>query len=193
MIKKITAFRNKWKDYKQHLKQRNKIIFFIVDGLEILLVALFFALLIRHYILQTSLIPSESMYPTMQVGDRLFVNKFLYRFRDPQRGEIVVFRSVDNDGKDIVKRCIGIGGDVVTLERGRAYVNGEPLFLPGVVVHRDFATFGPYSVPEGHFFMLGDNRAYSKDSRYWGTVPRENVLGTAWFNFWPLKRMKVIK
>ena len=110
----IISSLNRWKAYKESLRSRNSFVHGFVDLTETLLVALAMALLIKTYIIQTSLIPSGSMIPTMQIGDRLFVNKFIYRFTLPKRGEIVVFRSVkEGDNKDFVKCCVGFPGDEI--------------------------------------------------------------------------------
>lgn len=182
-----------WKAYKADLKQKSKTKFYLVDWTETLLVALFFALLIRQYIIQTSVVPSGSMIPTIEIGDRLFVSKFNYKFRTPYRGEIVVFRSPDHDGRDFVKRCIGLPGEKVELINGQVFIDNVPLIMPGVVLHEDVTNYGPVVVPEGSYFMLGDNRAHSRDSRYWGYVPQTQLIGKALFTFFPFSRMRVLK
>jgi signal peptidase I len=193
VLVRIREIFSAWKLAKQRLKAKNKLAYAVVDLVEMLVVALICALLIRKFIVQTSVIPSESMVSTLQVRDRLFVNKLTFRFREPKRGDIVVFKSVEpGDDKEIVKRCVALPLETVVVERGVVYVDGKVVSFPGVVIHRDYDFFGPYTVPEGHYFMMGDNRAYSKDSRYWGTVPRTHVLGTAWVVFWPFSRMQVL-
>lgn len=190
----IRSSLNRWKAYKESLRTRNSFVHGFVDLAETLLVALAMALLIKTYIIQTSLIPSGSMIPTMQIGDRLFVNKFIYRFTLPKRGEIVVFRSVkEGDNKDFVKRCVGLPGDEIEIRDGLVFANGVHVTFPGVNVQRDYSQFGPVRVPEGEYFMMGDNRPNSSDSRYWGFVPEDHLLGKALFTFWPLSRMQVLR
>ena len=111
----------------------------------------------------------------------------------PTRGEIVVFKSPKGDGKDYVKRCIGLPNEEIEIKKGRVYVDGKELVLKGVEIRRDFSYFGPVIVPDGQYLMLGDNRSNSQDSRYWGFVPKEDLLGKALFTFWPVSRMRLLK
>ena len=132
------------------------------------------------------------MVPTLNVRDRLFVNKFVYRFTKPERCDIVVFKSITDD-KDYVKRCIGLPGEKIEIKKGRVYINDELFYLPGVKILRDYDFRDPVIVPENSYYVLGDNRSQSADSRYWGFVPEENLLGKTLFTFWPLNRMRVIR
>ncbi len=179
-----------WEAYKNNLKQTNAVMYRIVDTVEVVTVALVMALIIRHFVLQTSVIPSPSMVPTLMVKDRLFVNKFIYRFTPVHRGDIVVFDSPLDDGKDYVKRCIGLPGETLEVKTGEVYINGKLLVLPGVNVQTDKSDFGPYTIPSDSYFMMGDNRGNSYDSRYWGALNERKLLGKAIFTFWPLYRMR---
>ena len=183
---------SQWVNYKQSLRETRKWHYFCLDLLETVLVALALALVIRKFVIQTSLVPTGSMIPTLMIRDRLFVNKFIYDFRSPKRGDIVVFKSPHDDGKDYVKRCVGLPGETVEVRSGRIYVNEKELIIAGVTILFDRSQFGPVTIPPGHYFMMGDNRANSQDSRYWGTVPEKDLLGKALFTFWPLKRMRVL-
>lgn len=148
---------------------------------------------VRPYIVEAFYIPSESMVPTLMVGDRVLVNKFIYRFTEPQRGDIVVFKSVEGGGEDLIKRVVGIPGDRIAVRDGRLYVNGEPRREP--YVNRKFpdhSFFGPKRVPPEHVFVMGDNRANSRDSRYFGPVPYENLEGRAFLLFWPPDRIRLL-
>lgn len=192
----IRAIRNRyyqWVAFKKNLKSTDKVKYYIVDFVETILFALVFALIIRAYIVQTSYVPTGSMIPTLKIKDRLFVNKFVYQFKLPERGDIVVFESPHGDGNDYVKRCIGMPGERVEIKAGKVFINGKPLIMPGVTVIEDQSYFGPSRVPEGHYFVLGDNRGNSQDSRYWGYVPREDMLGKAFFTFWPFSRMRMLR
>ena len=190
---------SRWKSTKETLKVSRKWVFYVVEFVETILVALFFALLIKTYIIQVSVVPTGSMIPTLiggvegQSNDRLFVNKFIYDFSVPNRGDIVVFESPHEDGKDYVKRCIGLPGETVQLKRGKVFINDKELVLVGVDIQRDFDFYGPVQIPEGHYFVLGDNRSMSQDSRYWGFVEQDNVIGKALFTFWPFPRMRWLK
>lgn len=181
------------------LKATHKIRYNIVYAIETLTIALVIALLIKTYIIQVSVVPSGSMIPTMIGGvsgtfnDRLFVSKFTYVFTTPQRGDIVVFRSPAGDGIDYVKRCVGLPGDVVEIKRGVVYINDQELILAGVDIQRDYSYFGPIQIPADHYFMLGDNRAHSRDSRSWGFVPDSDLVGKALFTFWPFTRLKPLR
>ena len=191
----IKYFRNKlsqWELYKKSLHQKNKITYHLVDTIEVIIVALAMALLARHFVIQTSLVPTGSMIPTMQIQDRLFVNKFIYRFTPPHRGNIIVFKSPFNDGKDFVKRCIGLPGEKIEIKKGEIYINNRLLVFPGVNIQNDYSYFGPVTIPKDSYFMMGDNRGNSLDSRYWGFVPRKDILGKAMFTFWPLRRMQAL-
>lgn len=186
-------FLEKWKQYKLDLSLRNKTAHSALNLTEGLLGALVIALLIKTFVIQVSLIPSGSMIPTMEIGDRLFVNKYIYRFTTPKRGDIVVFRSVgETNSRDFVKRCVGLPGETVELKDGLVFIDGRYVDFPGVDVQRDYSDFGPYHVAANSYFMLGDNRGNSSDSRFWGVVPASHLEGKALFTFWPISRIQVL-
>ena len=149
--------------------------------------------LIRPFVVEAFRVPTESMVPTLQVGDRFLANKFVYRFAEPERGDIVVFDSIEEyDDEAFVKRVAGLPGDVVRVEGGALFVNGEPEdepYLNTDVVPDLTPSYGPTEVPEGKIFVLGDNRGNSGDSRFFGFVPTETVKGEAFLRFWPLTRI----
>ena len=166
-----------------------------LEFLVILVVA--FALVfgfVRPFVLEAFYIPSESMVPTLLVGDRVFVNKFVYRFWEPERGDIVVFQSVEGEGEDLIKRVIGAPGDRVAIINGVLHVNGEPQEESYVRDGRplDSGPNGPTRVPEGEVFVMGDNRANSRDSRFFGPVPVENIEGEAFASFWPPSHVGIL-
>ncbi len=153
-------------------------------------------------------IPTSSMEPTLhcakpasgceaRFSDRVLANRFIYRFRDPHRGEIVVFKlprraSCGEKGDIFVKRVIGLPGDVVSERGGRVYVNERPLNEPYVRSDRrdrQTNTWGP--VPKGQYFLMGDNRSSSCDSRTWGTAPRSDLIGPVFLTYWPPDRISV--
>ncbi len=162
-----------------------------IEFVVILLVS--FALVfgfVRPFVVEAFYIPSESMVPTLKVQDRVLVNKFIYRFSEPQRRDIVVFQSVEGGGEDLIKRVVGVPGDEISVRGGTLLVNGEPQREPYVnKKFPDRSTFAPTKVPKGHYFMMGDNRANSRDSRYFGPVPKKNIEGEAFLRFWPLDRI----
>lgn len=165
---------------------------------EALIIALILALIIRAFIIQAFKIPSGSMLETLQIGDRLFVTKFAYDIRvpftdfslfspgDPQHGDVVVFRYPDNPSKDFIKRITGLPGDVVKVRGHVLYRNGQPVEEPYLAIHPGPTKidFGPQTVPEDKYFVLGDNRFNSHDSRFWGFVDRAQIRGKAWRIYW---------
>ena len=148
---------------------------------------------VRPFVMEAFYIPSESMVPTFEVGDRVFVNKFIYRFREPKQGEIVVFKSIEGEQEDLIKRVVGIPGDTIILSNGTLLVNGVPKKEP-YINHQlpDPSSFGPITVPEGRIFVLGDNRANSRDSRFFGPLPVQDVEGEAFVIFWPPGRVRLL-
>lgn len=136
-----------------------------------------------HTIAEVRYTPSESMLPTLQVGDRLIVEKISCRFRSPQRGHIIVFKAppalvAQNIQGDFTKRVIGVPGDMIAIKNGQAFVNGSVIAEPYIQVPPTY-NYSPVTVPADHYFVLGDNRNHSYDSHFWGFVPRENLMGRA--------------
>ncbi len=146
---------------------------------------------VRPFIVTAYKIPSESMVPTLEVGDRVLANKFIYRFTEPERGDIVVFESVDeNDDQTLIKRVVGVAGDKIRMRKGTLYVNNDPVNEPYLNQSRlSEQTFGPVWVPEGNIFVMGDNRGNSADSRVFGPLPLENLEGEAFVRFWPVTKI----
>jgi signal peptidase I len=148
---------------------------------------------VRPFVMEAFWIPSGSMIPTLEINDRVLVNKFIYRFRDPQRGDIVVFQSVDNPREDLIKRVIGLPGDKVAVRNGKLFLNGEPQREPYTnkkLPDRSF--FARTTVPKGHVFVMGDNRGNSADSRVFGPLPEKNIEGEAFLRFWPPDRIGLL-
>jgi signal peptidase I len=141
---------------------------------------------VRPFVVEAFYIPSESMTPTLEVGDRVFVNKFVYRFAEPERGDIVVFKNIEGGQEELIKRVVGVPGDEVTIRNGVLFVNEERWEEPYVNSQSlDNSSFGSMTVPEGKVFVMGDNRANSRDSRFFGPIPIEDVEGEAFVVFWP--------
>jgi len=167
----------------------------------IVILAISFALVflvIRPFVVEAFYIPSESMVHTLEVGDRVLTNKFIYRFTEPDRGDILVFKSVEGGNlknrADLIKRVVGVPGDTIEVQKGKLFVNGEPQNEPYVneATVEFQGPYGPKKVPEGYVFMMGDNRGNSSDSRVFGPVPYENIEGGAFLRFWPLNRFGLI-
>jgi signal peptidase I len=172
------------------------------EYLEAALWALVLTAFLRAFVIQAFRIPSESMKNTLLVGDFLFVNKFEYGpkipfthirlpgIRKPKRGDVIVFQFPQDPSKDFIKRCIATGGETVEVRDKHVYVDGKPLDEP-YAIHSDpndgidiRDNYGPYTVPPGDLFMMGDNRDNSNDSRYWGPLPMDLVKGRAMFLYW---------
>ncbi|MGL1861038.1 MAG: signal peptidase I [Pseudodesulfovibrio sp.] len=178
------------------------------DTIEAVVVALLLAFVIRAFVVQAFKIPSGSMLETLQIGDHLLVTKFaydvrlpsnvwldttdgkvLYKSGDPERGDIVVFKFPEDERKDFIKRVIALPGDTIEIREKVVTINGEVIDEP-YVMHtkanmmpiRD--NFGPFTVPADQFFVMGDNREGSYDSRWWGTVKREKIVGKALVIYW---------
>lgn len=165
------------------------------ENLQILAIALALALFIRAFVAEPRFIPSESMLPTLEVGDRLVVEKISYHFRPPAIREIVVFDppqqlQIQGYAKDqaFIKRVMGTPGQIIQVNDGKVYRNNIPLKEDYIAEPPDYQ-MEAVRVPEGHLFVMGDNRNNSRDSHAWGFLPQQNVIGHACFRFWPLKRI----
>ena len=160
----------------------------IIEWIIVIEVAIVLALIINKVFLVNAIIPSGSMEPTIMTGDRIFGNRLAYTNEDPVRGDIVIFKYPDDERQLFIKRVIGEPGDVVWIKDGLIYINGsdEPLDEPYVKV-TPMGDFGPYTVPEDCYFMMGDNRNNSADSRYWHNtyVHKSKILGKAWVRYYP--------
>jgi signal peptidase I len=185
----------------------------ILETFNALWEALIITFFILTFVVQAFKIPSGSMIPTLKAGDRIFVNKFLYSARvplinfrlpildikQPKRGDIIVFVSPEDPKKDFVKRLIALGGETVEIRGGRILINGKMIDGPSSMSPVYYQNAGDYgvetravTVPPDSYFVLGDNSANSRDSRYWGFVPKKNLVGKAVLIYWPLNRMKLI-
>jgi signal peptidase I len=155
--------------------------------------ALILALGIRQFVAEARYIPSSSMEPTLQINDRLIIEKVGYRFTDPKRGDVVVFEPTEKlqeqDYHDaFIKRVIGLPGETVKVKNGRVYINNKPL-TEGYIAAEPNYTFDSGVIPPGQYLVLGDNRNNSYDSHYWGFVPKGKIIGRAVIRFWPIDRV----
>jgi len=162
--------------------------------------------LLRTYVVQSFYIPSPSMVPTLQVGDRIMVNKLSYDLHGVHRGDIVVFKRPpleEQDFPDLVKRVIGLPGETISTRDGHVYINdkllAEPWLPPGPTSytgalpgdqHPQFNMPGPVTIPAGQYFVMGDNRTDSEDSRFFGPIPKALIVGRAMAVVWPLSHAK---
>ncbi|MBQ9419440.1 MAG: signal peptidase I [Synergistaceae bacterium] len=168
------------------------------ETIETIVWAFILAMIIRTFIVQAFWIPSGSMIPTLEVRDRVLVAKFWNLFFEPSRGSLYVFKYPVDPDRDFVKRVIAIPGDVVDIKIGVVYINGSPTVEPYVKNHdrytlRPNSIFQqvPFTVPDGKYFMLGDNRSNSQDSRYWGFASIDDMRGPVFFRYWPLNRIGI--
>jgi signal peptidase I len=154
------------------------------------------ALVVILFLYQPVKVEGTSMMPGLQDQERVFINKFLYRFGlgAVERGDTVVFWFPGDPTKSFIKRIIGLPGDTVEVRAGQVYLNNRPLVEPYVPEeYRDRISVGPVRVPDGQFFVLGDHRSSSNDSRNWGPVPKESIYGKAVFAYWPPDRLGVVR
>jgi signal peptidase I len=147
------------------------------------------ALLIQQFLVKPFYVPSVSMEPTILVGDRVLAERLSIRFSPPKRGQVVVFRSPRNEGEDLIKRVVALEGDTVEVRDGRLYINGEAPEEPYLKEPAIEGAFRRTMVPKGSFFAMGDNRNNSGDSRLFGPVPYDRILGKAFLIYWPLGRI----
>lgn len=146
---------------------------------------------VRPVIAAPFYVGSESMVPTLKIWDRVLINKLAYDLDEPERGDIVLFESPAGGEGPLIKRVVGLPGDTIEVSQGILFVNGERRREPYVNdEYRNLqGPYGPQTVPEDHVFVMGDNRANSQDSRFFGPVPEESLIGEALFRFWPPGRM----
>jgi signal peptidase I len=181
------------------------------EWIESIVIAFILAMVIRTFVIQAFKIPTGSMRPTLLEGDAILVNKFIYgakipftdwslpEIRKPRRQDVIVFIYPNEPKKDFIKRLVAVGGETVEIKNGTIYINDKPLDNP-VFNQNYYYNRGEYGaigkkiiVPKDSFFVLGDNSASSQDSRYWGFVPKKNILGKALIIYWPPNRIRIIK
>ena len=181
----------------------------------LLALSIFLAL---QFSVQNFRVEGSSMRPTLEEGDYLLVNKIVYlridrgsitsllpfldddadadealfAFHQPRRGEVIIFHFPRDPSRDFVKRIIGVPGDIVEIRQGQVHVNGTALDEP-YITHTDTRTVGPTRIGRESYYVLGDNRRSSNDSRDWGPVPTENIIGRAWVSYWPLEDFNVLR
>jgi signal peptidase I len=153
---------------------------------EVIVVAFVLAMMVQTYVVKPFKIPSGSMENTLQIGDMIFVNRYLYLFNSPQRGDVVVFKYPENPNQDFVKRLIGLSGDTVAISDGKVLINGKAIVEPYIKESPE-DDYGPVVVPENSYLMLGDNRNNSRDSRFWGYLPTSMIKGKAFLIYWSKK------
>ncbi len=182
-----------------------KIGFFILDTIQTIVISLSFFILIYIFLFQPHQVKGSSMYPYLHNGDFLLTNKISYRFHEPQRGDVIVFKAPKSEPCaeiecEYIKRLIGLPGDRVMVSRGHIYINSQKLdesYYLAPEVYTNGGSFLPDGVekiiPEGYYLPIGDNRPFSRDGREFGPVPKEDIIGKAWIRYWPLNSVGLIK
>ena len=174
-------------------------------------VSVLVALLVQAYLVKPYRIPSESMAATLKPGDRVLVNRVVYHLRQPKRGDVVVFKYPRDPSVTFIKRVVGVPGDTLVARGGRLWVNGLPTREPyvhhgrsgldptvafgpepGTTMRDPWALAQPYKVPPDTYFVMGDNRTNSDDSRDWGTVPSSDIIGEGFLVYWPFGRWETL-
>jgi signal peptidase I len=183
----------------------------VVEYAIVIAVAVLVAFAVQAWIVKPYRIPSESMLDTLRPGDRVLVNRAVYHLRDPHRGDVIVFHYPNDPEVVFIKRIVGAPGDVLAVKDGRLFVNGEKVKEPyvhrtagrvdptiaqaavsGGTLHDPWSLAEPYRVPRGRYFVMGDNRTDSDDSRDWGTVARSAIVGEGLATYWPFSRLRAL-
>jgi len=172
----------------------------VYDLIEVFVISASVFVVVYLFLMQPHQVKGNSMHPTFKNGEYLLTDKITYRRRLPQYGDVIVFKAPVNENFDFIKRVIGVAGDTVGVKAGKIYINGkmldESLYLSSEVrtPSGDFlAEETTYIIPEGSVFAMGDNREHSSDSRDWGPVPLSNIVGRAFFRYWPQDVIGIIK
>ncbi len=173
-------------------------ISFVWELIKIIVLALIIVVLIRHFLFKPFVIEGSSMEPNFHDGDYLIINELSYRFSQPQRGQVVVFYYPLDTDKRFIKRIIGLPGETIQANNNKIYITkgdkttelDESKYLPENI---HTPNFGPITIPDGYYFVLGDNREFSSDSHEWGVLPRSDIIGSVLLRLWPLKEIAIIQ
>lgn len=177
-----------------------KIYSFVLDTMQTILLAASIFLVIYIFVMRPFQVSGQSMYPTFKDREYILTNLLGLRFGPAHRGDVIVFKAPTDNEKDFIKRVIGETGDTIQLKDGFVYVNGV-LFDESSYLGSDVKTYGGsflkdgevIPVPEGNYFVMGDNRMYSSDSREWGFLPNKDIIGVSFFVYWPVNTARVVK
>ena len=177
-----------------------KMHYLMKEWVEPIVIAVVLALIIRTFVVQAFKIPTGSMRTTLMEGDRILVNKFIYRFTQPKRGDVIVFISPEDKKKDFIKRLVGLPNENIQILNGAILVNNNPVEEGSILKKQNYYNRGDFgaegqkvTVPPDAYYVLGDNSISSRDSRYWGFMPKKYLLGRAFLIYWPLNRIRIIK
>ena len=174
-------------------EKRGELIAFLKELPILIITAVILAWLIKAFVLQPFYIPSGSMEPTLYPGDRVLVNKFIYRLQEPKAGDVIVFVPPGDTNRDFIKRIVAVQGQEVEVKTGKVYINGKARSEPYTMSSYDSNNFGPERVPLNNLFVMGDNRPNSQDSRVFGPLSKNSVVGKAFMIYWPPQRIRFLK
>ena len=163
----------------------------ILEWTKTILITLVIFFSFRAYVAEAYYIPSGSMMPTLNISDRIITNKFIYNFTDIKRGDVVVFNPPIESKSPFVKRVIGLPNETISVNNGVVYIDNEPL-EESYISAPPINNFSPYKIPDNNYFLMGDNRNSSNDSRFWGTVSIDDIIGKAEFIYYPISDMKML-
>ncbi len=174
--------------------EKNSISRSVLEVVEIVVIALILSWVLRTFVVEARVIPTGSMLPTIQLQDRVVVDKLFFKFTGLHRGDIVVFHppASAHSKEDFIKRVIGLPGEKIEVKNGRVYINDQPLVEDYIAEPPNYQ-YGPQIIPQNAYFVMGDNRNNSADSHEWGMLPAENITGRALFRYWPLNRFGLLK
>jgi len=161
-----------------------------LEILEVVVIAVALSWVLRTFLVDTRVIPSGSMLPTIQLGDRVVVDKLFFKWSELKRGDVIVFippASV-NSNEDFIKRVIGLPGQKIEVKNQKVYINDQPLVEP-YIADQPMYQYGPIVIPNDSYCVFGDNRNDSDDSHVWGLLPRDNIVGRTLFRYWPINRL----
>ena len=185
---------------KKNRRAKHPTQYAVLDWVIVIAVALAVALIINFFIIVNSTVPTGSMETTIMSGSRMLGFRVAYLFGEPKRGDIIIFRYPDDPSQFFVKRVIGLPGETVEIIKGVTYINGKELEEDYInpdyhLMDLENENYGPYEVPEDSYFMMGDNRGNSKDSRRWVNtyVHKDAIIGKAWLCYWPFSDFGVLK
>lgn len=176
---------------------------FFVDIIETVVIAIFIFVVVYMFLLQPHQVRGESMLPTFEDSQYILTDKLSYRFGTPQRGDVIVFKSPQNGAVDFIKRIIGMPGEKIKLVNGKVMIL-SPTYPEGYTLNETYTNGAPtkpdaklqegeeYLIPPGQYFVMGDNRNHSSDSRSFGAVTRESIIGRAWIRYWPLPKLAFV-
>lgn len=177
-------------EHQQEKEDKKKRLPSKFDWLKAVVVALLLAIVIRGFFLEPTYVEGPSMQNTLKTGNKVLINKLVYDWKDPQRGEIIVFHSIEN--KDLIKRIIGLPGETISVKQNHVYINGKMIAEPYLASNTQTSDFPATKIPAGHLFVMGDNRVDSTDSRELGPVSISQVVGRADVVYWPVSAWKWI-